>query len=107
MQSVRLPAGRLLALYKRAMQLEVEFFSAQPQQPPSRECIDPRSLSHTPRCSQPAAQRATQHVLPAAGRIGLLVCDFDDTCTLKDSIGTLMGVAADAAARVGLHDVCR
>lgn len=39
-----------------------------------------------------------------AGRIGVLVCDFDDTCTQKDTIGVLMGVAAEAAAKVRAGD---
>ena len=37
-------------------------------------------------------------MLPA-GRIGMLVCDFDDTITQKDTIGTLLGVAAESAAK--------
>lgn len=37
--------GRLSQLYKRAMQLEVEFFSAQPALPPPRECPRHGSLN--------------------------------------------------------------
>ncbi|KXZ50218.1 hypothetical protein GPECTOR_17g855 [Gonium pectorale] len=61
--------GRLQSLYRRAMQLEAEFFAAQPHSPPPR-------------------------------RIAALVVDFDETCTPRDTIGGLMGLAA-AAARAG------
>ncbi|GBF95200.1 phosphomethylpyrimidine kinase [Raphidocelis subcapitata] len=62
------PYDRLRSLYKRAMQLEVAFFSAAPG-------------------------------IPAARHVGMLVCDFDDTCTEKDTIGTLLSAAIDAAVK--------
>ncbi|KAF8066297.1 TH1 [Scenedesmus sp. PABB004] len=62
------PYERLKALYTRAMQLEVNFFSAQPNSPHPRH-------------------------------IGLLVSDFDETLTAKDTIGALLGAAVEAQAR--------
>lgn len=36
----------------------------------------------------------------AAGNIGLLVVDFDETCTEKDTIGALLGAAVEANVKV-------
>lgn len=62
-------AGTLLSLYRRAMQLEAAFFSAQPHQPPGRS-------------------------------VSLLMVDFDETCSQRDSIGGLMRLSAQAHAKV-------
>eukprot|EP00879_Flechtneria_rotunda_P015385 GHRR01016084.1.p1 GENE.GHRR01016084.1~~GHRR01016084.1.p1 ORF type:complete len:725 (+),score=300.79 GHRR01016084.1:303-2477(+) len=59
---------RLKQLYTRAMQLELNFFSAQPG-------------------------------LPSSRRIGLFICDFDETCTEQDTIGVLMNAAVEAKVK--------
>jgi len=38
--------------------------------------------------------------LGAAGRIGMVVADFDDTCTQGDTIGILMEACINAATLV-------
>jgi hypothetical protein len=45
---------------------------------------------------------SSQSKLPChnVGNIGVLVCDFDETLTEKDTIGTLLSVAEEVAARV-------
>jgi hypothetical protein len=54
---------------------------------PDHVCRQAKHVHHVPR-----------HCL--AGNIGVLVCDFDETLTEKDSIATLMSVAEVVAAKV-------
>lgn len=122
------------------MQLEVNFFSAQPNMPPPREqqlllCVTSRvqslccstqqlpvvpALLDAAACGQAAAcmaawcSRSASADRPRlrtqlrcrcascrhAGHIGLLVVDFDETCTAQDTIGSIIGAAVDARVRV-------
>eukprot|EP00873_Tetraselmis_striata_P014891 jgi/Tetstr1/435155/TSEL_002612.t1 len=61
--------GTLRHLYQRAMQLEADFFSAQPYLPPAKCCI------------------------------GLLVTDFDDTCTSADTTPIIIEAAIQGAEK--------
>ena len=74
-------AGRMRQLYSRAMQLEVDFFSAQPFQPPAP--------------------------LPVA----LVVSDFDDTMLVGETNAAIVQTAAKAQSRgqaphIGVVMVC-
>eukprot|EP00873_Tetraselmis_striata_P012772 jgi/Tetstr1/433036/TSEL_022373.t1 len=61
--------GTLRHLYRQAMQLEADFFSAQPYLPPAKGCI------------------------------GLLVTDFDDTCTSADTTPIIIEAAIQGAEK--------
>jgi hypothetical protein len=107
------------------MQLEVDFFSAQPDMPQQREWSTADAASvwnllwqnghitvtghavqpHMPTTPNAAAGGCTAVDPPVtgpAGKVQLLVADFDDTCTEKDTIGLLLAAAAEAAGRVRL-----
>lgn len=58
-------AGTLRQLYRNAMQMEVDFFSAQPG-------------------------------VSSAPSVGMLVIDFDDTCTVTDTTSLVFNTAIDA-----------
>ena len=58
-------AGTLQQLYRRAMQMEVDFFSAQPG-------------------------------ISSAPSVGMLVVDFDDTCTVTDTTSQIFNTAIAA-----------
>lgn len=109
------PPQILRTLYRRAMELEVAFFSGQPGAPAPRGWRRAPWARHggravcaplPPRCdgdwrrtaASPRAAPAAPAPLQAAS--GCWCVTFDDTCSEKDTIGTLLAAAVDAAVQV-------
>ena len=68
-------AGTLRQLYRNAMQMEVDFFSAQPG-------------------------------VSSAPSVGMLVIDFDDTCTVTDTTSLVFNTAIDATVEAAQGASC-